>query len=660
VGPFPSNALTVADPAQKTGIRVNLPLPDCDAQTTDCETDRILNQLDGFQVQPRISVRFSGPMNVDTLRDGIALVWLDNLTTEEKGLQPNGHVTRINRVIYDPVTNTVFAKPDEVLDQHRRYLLVVTDAARDLLGNPVAPDANFTSCIQSPQNDYCRQLSQALGAVSGALGTRKPVSASVFTTQNVTTWLENARRVVESTAPNVKRNTAVNLTSYVAATLKLQTGSNPVKFADFTVPLPGVIAAGAGRVAFASFQSPNFLDSQQTIQIQPSGRTLAQPPSVNEIEFHTFLPGDNKPAAGFPVILFGHGLGDSSFGAPTLVAGTFARQGFAMVALNAVGHGSGPQTNLVLTSATGQNTSIPVPGRGVDLNNDGVIGANEGCLLRSGIALRDCLRQTAVDLMQMVHTIRTGLDVDGDGTVDLDPNRIYYAGQSLGALYGTLLTAVDPNVRAAVLNAGGGTVIHISNTSDQLHPLVREILALHMPSILNAGSDFNANIVLRDQPVKVNTVPGAIDIQDYLERLEWLQAIGDPIPYAPHLKQSPLPSVPSKRVLFQIARGDHTVPNPTNSNLIRAAGGQDSTVMYRHDMAKSVSVGLADNPHAFLVDIRSPAGLAVALAAQGQMAGYLNTDGNQIPDANSTALEVLFLGKKVFERPTTLPEDFGY
>jgi hypothetical protein len=262
--------------------------------------------------------------------------------------------------------------------------------------------------------------------------------------------------------------------------------------------------------------------------------------------------------------------------------------------------------------------------------------------------------------MQMVHTIRTGLDLDGDGTVDLDPNRIYYAGQSLGALYGTLLTAVDPNVRAAVLNAGGGTVIDISNTSDQLHPLVREILALHMPSILNAGSDFNANIVLRDQPVKVNTVPGAMVIQDYLERLEWLHAVGDPIPFAPHLKQSPLPSVPSKRVLFQIAHGDHTVPNPTNSNLIRAAGGQDSTVMYRHDVAKSVSIGLADNPHAFLVDFRSPAGLAIALAAQGQMAGYLNTDGNQFPDANSTALEVLFLGRKVFERPTALPEDFGY
>ncbi len=659
-GPFPSNAFTVPDPLQKTGIRVNLPLPDCTARPTDCETFQLLNQLDGFHVQPGIQVRFSGPVNTDTLRDGIVFVWLDNLTNEEKGLQANGHVTRINRVIYDPATNTVYAKPDEAFDQHRRYALVVTDAVRDLLGNPVTAGPDFTSCTQSPQNDYCRQLSQALSSISNTLGSRKPVSGSIFTTLSATTWLEKARRVVQNTPPAVKRNTTIDLGSYVAATLKRQTGVNPVKLEDFTIPLPSVIAAGAGRVAFASFQSPSFLSAQHTIATQPTGSEVPVPASTDEIAFHAFLPGGNKPAAGFPVIIFGHGLGDSSFGAPTLVAGTFARQGFATIAMNAVGHGYGPQTNLVLTNAIGQNTAIPAPGRGVDLNNDGLIGASEGCLLQSGIALRDCLRQTSIDLMQMVHLIRSGLDADGDGTVDLDPNRIYYAGQSLGAIYGTIFTAVEPEVRAAVLNVSGGSVIDIAASSQQLHPLARTILALHVPSLLNAGSDFNADIVFRDQPVKVNNVPGAIAIETYFEQLEWLQAVGGPIPYAPHLKLSPLPAVPPKRTLFQIARGDRTVPNPASSNLIRQAGGQDATVLYRHDIAKSVSVGLADNPHTFLVNISSPAGLAVALATQGQMAGYLNTDGNEIPDANGTALKILFLGKDVFERPAALPEDPGY
>ena len=37
VGPFPTDFLTVPDPTQKTGLRVNLPLPDCTARPTDCQ-----------------------------------------------------------------------------------------------------------------------------------------------------------------------------------------------------------------------------------------------------------------------------------------------------------------------------------------------------------------------------------------------------------------------------------------------------------------------------------------------------------------------------------------------------------------------------------------------------------------------------------------------
>ena len=150
VGPYPTDFLTVADPSQKTGRRVNLPLPDCSAQPSDCQDLALLNQLDGFNLQPRIRVRFSAPVNPETLRAGIAFVWLDNLTNEEYGLQPLGHITLINQVIYDPATNTAYAKPDEFFDQHRRYALVVTDAVKDVAGAPVKADPAFQACLASP------------------------------------------------------------------------------------------------------------------------------------------------------------------------------------------------------------------------------------------------------------------------------------------------------------------------------------------------------------------------------------------------------------------------------------------------------------------------------------------------------------------------------
>jgi hypothetical protein len=179
---------------------------------------------------------------------------------------------------------------------------------------------------------------------------------------------------------------------------------------------------------------------------------------------------------------------------------------------------------------------------------------------------------------------------------------------------------------------------------------------------LNDGGDFDANYVLRDQPVRLNDVPGAIAIQNYLDLLEWLHMPGDPIGFAPHLSLTPLPQVPAKRVLFQVARGDRTVPNPASSNLIRHAGGEQSTVLYRHDIARSIWGGLPENPHAFLVDIRGfIPGLAIAGGAQQQMAGYLFADGQAIPDANTGSVLALFGGRRIFEQPpAALPEDPGF
>jgi len=132
---FPTDALAVADPARKTGLRMNLPLPDCKAEPSTCAEIGLINEFDGFNLNPRISVRFSCPINVGTLRAGIYFVWLNDLAKEEFGLQPVEYITSINQVLFDPATNTPYAMPDDILSQHRRYALVVTDAIRDLAGN---------------------------------------------------------------------------------------------------------------------------------------------------------------------------------------------------------------------------------------------------------------------------------------------------------------------------------------------------------------------------------------------------------------------------------------------------------------------------------------------------------------------------------------------
>ena len=60
-GPFPSDRFTVADSNQLTNRRVNLPLPDAATRPSDYADLSVINTLDGFNLQPRLSIPFSGP-----------------------------------------------------------------------------------------------------------------------------------------------------------------------------------------------------------------------------------------------------------------------------------------------------------------------------------------------------------------------------------------------------------------------------------------------------------------------------------------------------------------------------------------------------------------------------------------------------------------------
>ncbi|SRR5712691_7257547 len=63
MGIFPSDVFTVADDSQKTGLRVNLPWPDCKVRVSDCKDIALINVLDGFSLQPRVTVPFDGDID---------------------------------------------------------------------------------------------------------------------------------------------------------------------------------------------------------------------------------------------------------------------------------------------------------------------------------------------------------------------------------------------------------------------------------------------------------------------------------------------------------------------------------------------------------------------------------------------------------------------
>jgi hypothetical protein len=65
---FPNDRFTVADTAQLTGLRVDLPVPDCtEATRSTCDALEILNTTDGFDLQPRFFIPFTGDIDVTTV-----------------------------------------------------------------------------------------------------------------------------------------------------------------------------------------------------------------------------------------------------------------------------------------------------------------------------------------------------------------------------------------------------------------------------------------------------------------------------------------------------------------------------------------------------------------------------------------------------------------
>jgi hypothetical protein len=366
----------------------------------------------------------------------------------------------------------------------------------------------------------------------------------------------------------------------------------------------------------------------------------------------------------------GHGYPDGRFRQPPSIASSLAAAGYVSIAIDAVGHGFGPKSTLRVTDKTGSTKEIPAAGRGIDFDGNGILTQGEGCIVAAGpqvVVSRDCLRQTALDLMQLVRIIKSGVDLTGSGRPELDGSRIYYAGHSMGADYGTLLSAVEPAIQASVLNSGGGSTLDLARWGG--NPLGVAMLGLRQPSLLNTpGPGYDMAWPLRDMPPQMIATPGAIAIQECAERIEWNMMSGDPLAYAQHLRAVPLANVPPRHIMFQMALGDRSEINPAETNQIRASGMTDVTSLYRHDRAVTGDPTLPLDPHQFGFPVYTASGTqkAIARAAQQQIAAFFAGDGLTVPDVNASVKWIfahgLFDGPAppLFEVPSTLPPGFNF
>jgi hypothetical protein len=223
--------------------------------------------------------------------------------------------------------------------------------------------------------------------------------------------------------------------------------------------------------------------------------------------------GQVKPANGWPVVVFQHGITRNRTDM-LAIAPTLAAAGFVTVSIDQPLHGI--TNNCAHNGTTCINpfyrnqlfTGSPAAGLitgertfDLDLMNNGTgASGSDGTIDSSGswfvnlsslITSRDNLRQSEADLLHLARSLGN-LDLDQSSSTlsatDIDETKVRFVGQSLGAIVGTTVMAVDAGADPAVdgtdevfgaasLNVPGGGIAKLLDASAAFGPRIAAGLA---------------------------------------------------------------------------------------------------------------------------------------------------------------------------------------
>jgi dienelactone hydrolase len=518
VVPFPNNLLL----SGTTDLTLNIPVADPTAPSAG--PTLAMNALDGFSTTAPWSTSFSTPIDPASLVGGSSVrVFQVRLSG------PGGGVVGVERELSSPADfvvapapsdttgRTVAIVPTKPLQQMTSYMAVLTNGIKDSGGNNVRGSlvyqlakrasplcANNTSLVAAlPAATACaleplRLLvnTQEAAAATAGVDPGSIALSWVMTTQNITAPLLARQSVIEQSPP---AKTTIAPTGKTIGDLGL--GLPPV--ADIyvgTIDLPYYLDAPSESAPAAplsgSWQAapgayvPPF--DQAGLDPTSTNVTVANPLAVAKstqsapllLTVPNEASGKTKPAAGWPLVIFQHGITRNRTDM-FAVAGTLAAQGFAVVAIDLPLHGITDENNPFYIGNT-PFAALGARERTFDLDLvDNATGAPgpDGAIDGSGthyinltslLTSRDNLREGVVDLLELSHAVQGMHYTPG---TDFDTAKVRFVGQSLGSITGLTFLAVDPNVKAGVLSVPGGGIARLLDASPTFGPRIHAGLA---------------------------------------------------------------------------------------------------------------------------------------------------------------------------------------
>jgi len=335
--------------------------------------------------------------------------------------------------------------------------------------------------------------------------------------------------------------------------------------------------------------------------------------------------GHTRPAAGWPVVIYGHGLGGNRANLLT-IADAAALAGYAVIAIDAPLHGVAPDDPLfgqmhvkngpfkdVANERTFDvdyvNNETGAPGPDGIVDASGAHTMNLGSMLTS----RDNSRQSSADFSILAVTIPL-ISYDGDALPDLDGSTIQYASISMGSIFGTSFVAVEPMVTNAFLSVPAGGIARALEASPTFGPGIR------------AGLEAAAGLV-----------PGTAEYEQYFTIFQTVFDSADPINWSMEAPRT------NNIVLHEVI-GDTVLPNyvPTaplsgTEPMISAMG----LTSYSSTQMNPAGLDLVGRflPPAHHGSFATPQGAPEAFAEmQKQMASFIATRGTTVVVENAATM----------------------
>ena len=627
--PFPNNLLFNGSVDGTLNIPVADPNNLADPQVA-------LNGLDGFSTVAPLTAAFSGALNPSTVQAGstvrvfeVELInpFLDPTTPAPFAISAVHHELRAgvdyqaNLLPQDANQTTLNIHPLLPLKPKTGYLVVLTNGIQDSSGFDASPsqtyaltkltipliDANGNSVIPGLSNAQAR----ALEPLRQLVNNQESAAASQGVAQNsiVLSWTFMTQSIDDAF-------TALGETLRPLGMAVQATGATTQAVG---LGLPGFSDIYAGALAI-----PYYLNKDQPLsgywQTVNSGAVTRYNPlpaatATLQIPVLMTVPnaqsGRSKPASGWPVVIFQHGITRNRTDLFTL-ADALAFEGYAAVAIDLPLHGVTDSTNPFYLRGLERTFDLDV------INNASSAAGPDGQIdtsgshfinLRSLLTTRDNVREAAQDLRQLTATLPR-VDLNGDGAPDLDASRIHFVGHSLGGITGATFLGIDDQIRSATLGMAGGGVVKVLDGSATFGPIIAAGLAA-------AG-----------------VIKGTPTYESFLDAAQTVVDSGDPINYAVaaaglhpiHL----IEAVGGAGVL-----PDQVVPNSVENAplagtepLAKVMGLQSVSRPAYNNQGLRAIVRFTEGDHSSLLSPVASVGATAEM--QGQMISFLNSEGAEL------------------------------